>query len=292
MTNRRDFFKKASMLVASGVVSSSILSACKASAPVQKHIGLQLYSLRDDVRDLGIQEVLKIVAEMGYVNIETAGYGRGRIYGQEPADFKKMVDDAGLILTSAHIGRYLSDDRDADIAFWDRATEAHAEAGYKYMVMPMSPLGGEGATLENVMRYGEYFNNIGFITAAASIAFGYHNHAFELESKIDGVPVLDLLKTHTSPSHVFFQNDVYWTQVGGYCPVEYLKKHANRIRTLHIKDEKAIGRSGNMDFRSIFNQAYENGIQDWYVEVERYDGTPQEDVQASFDFLMTSDFVR
>ena len=295
MTNRRDFLKKASMLVASGVVGSSIFSSCGGSgsaSTVQKHIGLQLYSLREDVSDLGIQEVLKIVAEMGYNHIETAGYGRGRIYNLEPAEFKKMVEDTGMRITSAHLSRDLSDNIDEDLAWWDRAIETHAEAGYKYMVVPWSPLSGEFATLDNVKRYGDYFNSIAYKTAAVSIAFGYHNHEFEFEIKIDGVPVLDLLKEHTSPRHVFFQNDVYWTKVGGYCPVEYMKKHANRIKTLHIKEEKAIGSSGSVDYKAIFDQAYEIGIKDWYVEVEHYDGTPQEDVKASFDFLMAADYVR
>ena len=291
MTNRRDFLKKASMLVASGVVGSSILSGCK-TEPTSKHIGLQLSSLRDDVNRLGIQEVLKIAAEIGYNHFETAGYRNGRIYGQEPAVFKQMAADLGMIATSAHLGRNLSENRDEDLAWWDRATEVHAEAGFKYMVMPWSPLSGENATLDNVMRYGEYFNAIGALTAKSGIAFGYHNHAFEFTNKIDDVPLLDLLKAHTNPDYVFFQNDVFWTQAGDVDPVEYLKKHARRIKTLIIKDEKAIGASGTMDFEGIFNQAHTNGIQDWFVNVDQYDDTPQEDVQKSFDFLMAAKFVR
>ena len=292
MTNRRDFLKKASMLVVGGVAGSSILSGCGGGSKVKKHIGLQLYSLRDDVKDLGIKKVLEIVAQMGYVNLETAGYNNGKIYGEDPAEFKKMVDDLGMKVTSAHLGRNLSDNRDEDMAWWNRATEAHAAAGMKYMIMPSSPLNGEGATFDNVKRYGDYFNEIALITAGASIAFGYHNHAFEFTNKIDDVPVYDLLLEYTSPDHVIFQNDVYWTQRGGYNPVEYLKKYANRIKILHIKDEKAIGASGTMDFKAIFDQAYANGVKDWYVEVERYDGTPQEDVKISYDFLAAADYVK
>ena len=294
MLNRRDFLKQASMLVAGSVVGGSILSIAGSScAPkVKKHIGLQLYSLRDDVSSLGIQKVLEIVAKMGYVNLETAQYGNGRFYNIAPAEFKKMVEDLGMKVTSSHLGRNLSNNRDNDMAWWDRATEAHAAAGMKYMVMPSSPLTGEGATLENVQRYAEYFNAIGLITAAVSISFGYHNHAFEFENKIDGTPVYDLLIENTSPRHVMFQNDVYWTQVGGYNPVDYLKKYPQRIKTLHIKDVKAIGASGKMNFKPIFDLAYENGVKDWYVEVEEYDGTPQQDVKKSYDFLAAAEYVK
>jgi sugar phosphate isomerase/epimerase len=291
MVNRRDFLKQASLMVAGGVIGSSILTNCNPAAP-KKHIGLQLYSLREDVKDLGIKKVLEIVAKMGYVNLETAGYSDGKIYGLDPVEFKKMVDDLGMRVTSAHLGRELSENRSEDMAWWTKATEAHAAAGLKYMVMAWSPLDGEGATLDNVKRYGEYFSAIGLITAGASITFGYHNHAFEFLNKIDDVPVYDLLIENTSPRHVIFQNDVYWTKEGGYDPVEYLKKYSERIKLLHIKDDKAIGASGKTDFKAIFDQAYANNIKDWYVEVEEYDGTPQEDVKKSYDFLAAAEYVK
>lgn len=299
MVNRRDFLKQASLLMAGGIMGGSILSSCGVSKSIsttsytpKKHIGLQLYSLREDINDLGIRKVLEIVAGMGYVNLETAGYSDDKIYNIAPSEFKKMVDDLGMKVTSAHLSRYLGSNRDEDLSWWNKALDAHASAGMKYMIMPMSPLSGEGATLDNVKKYGEYFNTIGLITAGAGIAFGYHNHAFEFKNKIDEIPVYDLLLENTSPEHVFFENDVYWTQAGGGNPVEYMKKYPQRIRVLHIKDEKAIGASGTMDFKSIFEQAYANNIRDWYVEVEKYDGTPQEDVKKSYDFLAAADFVK
>ena len=209
-----------------------------------------------------------------------------------PAEFKKMVEDLGMKATSSHLGRNITDNHDEDMAWWNRSTEAHASAGMKYMVMPSSPLRGEGATLDNVKRYGDYFSEIGLITATASIAFGYHNHAFEFKNKIDDVPVYDLLLENTSPRHVFFQNDVYWTKEGGYNAVDYLEKFPQRHKLLHIKDEKAIGASGNMDFKPIFDQFYANGMTDWFVEVEEYDGTPQEDVKKSYDFLAAAEYVK
>ena len=299
MVNRRDFLKQASLLMAGGVIGSSILSSCSsggskaaAAEASKKHIGLQLYSLRDDVNELGIQKVLEIVAGMGYVNLEAANYNDGTFYGFAPREFKKMVDDLGMKITSSHVGRQLSDNRDEDMTWWSKATEAHASAGMRYMIMPWSPLDGESATSDNVKRYADYFNAIGLITAAASITFGYHNHAFEFKNKIDGIPLYDLLLENTSPNHVIFQNDVYWTRVGGYDPVEYMKKYPKRIKVLHIKDEKAIGASGAVDFKAIFDQAYANNVKDWYVEVEDYDGTPQEDVKKSYDFLAAAEFVK
>ena len=44
--------------------------------------------------------------------------------------------------------------------------------------------------------------------AAASIAFGYHNHDFEFR-KIDDQLIYDFLLDNVSPNHVFFEMDVY-----------------------------------------------------------------------------------
>jgi sugar phosphate isomerase/epimerase len=291
MRNRREFLKTAALAVAGGFLLPDLLTSCGASS-AKKHIGLQLYSLRDDIGDIGIQKVLEIVAKMGYVNLETAGYNNGKIYGENPETFKKMVDDLGMRVTSSHLGRNISGDHDADMNWWNIAIDAHSAAGMKYMIMPGSPLGGEGATLDNIKRYGDYFNEIGLATAATSIKFGYHNHSFEFENKVDGVPVYDLLVENTSPDHVLFQNDVYWTQQGGYDPVEYMKKYPKRIQVLHIKDEQEIGASGTMDFKTIFETAYANGIKDWYVEVERYIVSPQEDTKRSYDFLNKAEYVK
>jgi sugar phosphate isomerase/epimerase len=292
MTNRRDFLKQTGLVLVGGLVGGKLLTSC-ASNPVQKkHIGLQLYSLRDDIKDIGIRPILEKVAKMGYVNLETAGYSDGKIYGMEPAEFKKIVDDLGMRVTSAHLGRNISDNDDEDMTWWNKAVDAHSAAGMKYMIMPYSPLGGEGATIDNIKRYAEYFNKVGLLVAGASMKFGYHNHAFEFENKIDDTPIYEFLVENTSSHHVFFQLDTYWCKVGGYDPVEYMKKYSERIQVLHIKDDKAIGASGKIDFKPIFDQFYANGFKDWYVEVEQYTGTPEEDVKQSYDFLNKAEYVK
>ncbi|MBE6300324.1 MAG: sugar phosphate isomerase/epimerase [Parabacteroides distasonis] len=291
MQNRRDFLKKASLLLAGGLVMPQILSSCGGTAAPSKHIGLQLYSLRDDIKDLGIQKVLEIVSKMGYVNLETAGYSDGKIYGLDPAEFKKICNDLGMKPTSAHLSKYLSDDMAKDLDWWNRAIEAHNTAGMKYMVMPVSPI-NEKATMDDLKRYfGDYFYQVGLAAAGAGIRFGYHNHDFEFK-QIEGQTIYDAMLENSSPDHIMFQMDVYWVMRGGKDPVEYLKKYPNRFPILHIKDETAIGASGKMDYKPIFEQAYANGMKDWYVEVERYDTTPQEDVKKSYDFLNAAEYVK
>lgn len=65
MQNRRDFLKKASLMIAGGMVVPQILTSCggkgagaSAASGTTKNIGLQLYSLRDLVKEEGIRKTI------------------------------------------------------------------------------------------------------------------------------------------------------------------------------------------------------------------------------------------
>ena len=87
--------------------------------------------------------------------------------------------------------------------------------------------------------------------------------------------------------------DVYWTVMGQNDPVEYLRKHADRIKMLHIKDRMVLGASGMMNFENIFNQFYANGLKYFWVEIEDINSGKQfERLEASIDYLKKAPFVK
>lgn len=163
MQNRREFLKRASLMLAGGMVMPQLLSSCagKASASESsKYIGLQLYSLRDLVKEEGIQKVLETASKMGYKNLETASYDNGKIYGLAPAEFKKMVNDLGMKCTSAHLGQAFTKEKEAEVmSWWDQAIDAHNELGVKYMVQPWMPVTDQ-TTLDDLKMYCDYFNTV------------------------------------------------------------------------------------------------------------------------------------
>ena len=171
MQNRRNFLKQSSLLIAGSLVAPSLFSSELIPAAKTKIIGLQLYSLRDMVRKDGIKATLEAVAKIGYKNLESAGYGDGKIYGLAPAEFKKMVDDLGMKFTSAHLGQGYSKDKDAEVmAWWDQAIEAHQKAGAKYMVQPFMAV-NEKSQLDELKMYCDYFSKVGAKAADAGITF-------------------------------------------------------------------------------------------------------------------------
>ena len=286
--DRREFLKKSVLMTAGAVVGSRLLAEGTFSKTPHKIIGLQLYSLRDAMQK-NVPATLKKTAKMGYQTLETAGYDAGKLYGYSPAEFRKMCEDLGMQVMGAHVGRKYTKETDAEVMeWWKEALDAQAEAGCSYVVQPWFELGN---TLDDIKLYCDYFNRVGAEAKKRGMRFGFHNHNKEFEKR-EGEVIYDYLIANTDPTNVMFELDVYWAQKGGVNPVDYIQKYGGRIPLLHIKDEEAIGESGTMDFQSIFEAAYNSGMEPYFVEVERYGRAPEKDVAASYEFLAAAPYVK
>lgn len=100
------------------------------------------------------------------------------------------------------------------------------------------------------------------------------------------------LLEHTDPEKVMFELDVYWASKGGVNPSAYIQKYAGRFPLLHIKDDNVIGASQTIDFEAIFNAAYKQGLEAYYVEIEANDIPPMECAEKSAEYLSAAKFVK
>ena len=281
--------KKSMTIVALAVFVSGGIVSCTPPKPV-KEVGLQLWSVRDDMKTDAAGTIEKVGA-MGYKFIEAAGYKDGQFYGMEPTAFKELVDANGLNFYSSHCGQAVPDSAnwETSMAWWDTCIAAHQTAGVKYIVQPfMDKVGYE--SMEGVQRYCDYFNAVGEKCNAAGIRFGYHNHDKEFQ-EIDGQIIYDYLLQNTDPAKVMFQLDLYWITEGGKNPVDYFNMYPGRFELWHVKDKAEVG-SGPMDFKPIFENAEKSGMKKFIVEVEEYNFTPLESVQKSLEFLQNADYVK
>ncbi len=258
---------------------------------VEKNIGIQLWSVRDDMKADAEGTIMKL-GEIGYSFVEAAGYGDGKFYGMEPLAFKKLLNDNGLQFTASHCGQALPDEANWEkvMQWWDQCIDAHAEAGVQYIVQPFMDKKGYGS-LEDLKRYCDYFNVIGEKCNAKGIRFGYHNHDKEFE-EVDGIIRYDYMLQNTDPEKVMFQLDLYWIMVGEKDALSYFKKYPKRFELWHVKDEKELGESGKMDFEPIFKKASKSGMKEIIVEVERYNYEPLKSVEKSLEFLMNARYVK
>ena len=309
METKREFLKKLGLLTVGGMVAGSVsqakaVTSVSSSPAANKKVGLQLYSLgRELTQD--VPGGLKKVAAIGYSTAELAGYGGGKFYGAELAEFKKMVADAGLKVTGSHVNppvrKYTAENKGELADFWKKTVDDHAKLGVITLVQPGQPSIESNDDAKIVC---EVFNKAGEIAKAAGIKWGYHNHSGEFQKavkeedkgrrSVQGDIIYDLMLQGTDPKLVFFEMDVYWTVMGQQDPLDYFEKYAGRFPVLHIKDRSILGQSGMMNFENIFKKAYEKGLDEFYVELEgiRSGMTQFEGVKLCFDYLNKAPFVK
>ena len=263
-------------------------------AKKKKSIGLQMYSLRDDLKK-DVKGTIEKMGKIGYTSMEAASFDNGKFYGMEPEAFKALLEANGMKLVSSHTGANYTGDQaswDAAMIWWDMAIAAHKKAGCKYIVKP-SMGDYPYKNLEALKKTCEYFNAIGEKCNTNGIRFGYHNHNKEFTKIVDADDlVYDYMLKNTDPKKVTFEMDVYWVYRGGQKAVDYFSKYPKRFELLHIKDEKEIGASGLIDFKTIYENKAKAGAKYCFVEVERYDFEPFVSVQKSFDFLNNASYVK
>lgn len=266
------------------------LFSCK-PAPKEKMIGLQLWSVKDDMKK-DAAATIAAVGEMGYKFVETAGYADGKIYGLDPLEFKNLCETNGLQFLGAHTGQDVPDSAswDKTMKWWDECIAAHKSAGVVWIVQPF--MGGTGyGSLDGLKRYCEYFNAVGEKCNAAGIRFGYHNHDKEFMTELEGKPVYDWMLEFTDPEKVMFQLDLYWIDHGGKNALDYFENFPGRFELWHIKDKAEVGASGKMDFAAIFAQREKAGAEYGIVEVEEYNFEPIESCRKSLEYLIAADYV-
>ena len=100
----------------------------------QKRIGgLALYTVRQEMGEDPIK-TLQAVADAGYKYVEAAGYKDGKFYGMEPKVFKETLKNMGLEPMSTHMNMVTMENADQLIA-------ESKEAGFKFFVIPVPPMG-------------------------------------------------------------------------------------------------------------------------------------------------------
>src|SRR5579883_466717 len=150
-------------------------------------IALQLYTVRDELAK-DFSGTLRKVAEMGYTNVELAGFG-----GMAAQDLKATLDEYGLKAIGSHVGLDLLEG-----AGLGKTIEDHKLIGVPYIVVPWLAQERRGDKA-GYLRLAEILNEIGETVKQSGLQLGYHNHNFEFDEKFDGKAALDILFEETDP---------------------------------------------------------------------------------------------
>jgi sugar phosphate isomerase/epimerase len=202
--------------------------------------GIQLYTVREALGE-DFKGTMAKLAKLGCDGVEFAGNNSG----MNPEELKSFLDDLGLQACGWHTSLEDIGNADSDVYQYAKAL------GFKYVTTSLC------GKVES-----EWLETIEQVKVAAKVAkdqglqFTYHNHAQEFQ-KIDGEYALDLLYAATDPEEVKAELDTYWVKKGGEDPASYLRKYADRLPQIHMKDMDgdsgtfvALG-TGSIDFDSV-----------------------------------------
>ena len=133
-TSRRDFLKKSALAAVAGTTLFS--DKLLAMANPRELVGVQLYSIREEMKKDPVGN-LKLLAAMGYKNVEHANYVERKFYGHSAIEFKKVLDGLGLKMPSGHtvMGKQHWDETKKDFTdAWKYTVEDAAMVGQQLVI--------------------------------------------------------------------------------------------------------------------------------------------------------------
>ena len=239
-------------------------------------IGLQLYSVREYLAQ-DFAGVVKRVAKMGYTGVETWNFPESI----DPKDAKKIFDDLGLTVTSAHSPLPLGDDK-------QKVLDTLEAIGCPHLVSAwMDP--DHYSSEDKMKSLAEIFNQSYTVASENGMKFSIHNHDFEF-ANLNGSPAIYTLMEYLEPG-INFELDTYWIKVAGVDPVDVVTKMGARSPLLHLKDGPATKEAdmtavgdGVVDVPAIIKAG--EPITEWLiVEIDRVAGDMMEAVGKSCQYL-------
>ncbi|HEY0260847.1 MAG TPA: sugar phosphate isomerase/epimerase [Lacisediminihabitans sp.] len=185
----------------------------------QSRLSVQLYTVRDAIAaDLG--GAVTRLSSIGFTRVEPYNFV------DRADEYRAAFEATGIVAPSAH-ARLVGQELEPIFA-------AAEKLGITTVIDPHIDE-ERWTSRELIAGVAADLNRFAAIAADRGLSIGYHNHAFELENVIDGVPGLEILADHLDAS-VHLEVDTYWAAVGGQDPVALLQRLGDRVGFLHVKD--------------------------------------------------------
>ncbi|MCM4077915.1 sugar phosphate isomerase/epimerase family protein [Paractinoplanes hotanensis] len=204
--------------------------------------GIILYSVRDRISaapddsgvPYGFERVLARLAEIGYKEIEFAGYNQNTsILGRQitPAEIRKILDDNGLVANGAHTS--------INAATFDQQLDIAETLGMKHIGTGSDPTGS--AYRSDWDAAADLWNELGRKARKRGMKLYTHNHDAAYGFLLDAGPLdangkptrssgqrkLEYFFGRTDERYVFFEMDIYWAYVARFKHHTYVDARGN-----------------------------------------------------------------
>ena len=242
-------------------------------------IGAQFFTLRDYCKDLDFFALsLKKVADIGYTTVQISGTCEF-----SPQWLKQQLDANGLECVLTHTPPKKLLEQTQQVCN-DHKVFGCKNIGLGYYDFRSAPVAQAYPTfLEKYKSVAEAMKDNG-------LYFMYHNHDGEFQ-RHEGQVLLERMAEDFAADEMGFVLDTYWVQKGGANPAEYIRKFADRVPCIHLKDyaygaQMAVVGEGNINFDAVISAAEDAGTEYLLVEQDNCNGeNPFDCLKRSYENL-------
>ena len=235
------------------------------------------------------ESAIRDIAAAGYAGIEIFD-GNLRQYEDRPGDLRRLLDDAGVSLVAVYTGANFVYRDILDDEFWriEKAATLAATFGATNLVVGGGAKRATGTTDEDYERLAEGLDRVVDVAERHALRASYHPHLTTIVERPDQIDRI------LSLSRIGFCPDTGHLAAGGGDPVELIRRHADRVTHVHLKDFTAepfgflpLGR-GSVDIPGVVRALREAEYNGWAtVELDEYDGAPGAAAGESFGYLQS-----
>lgn len=240
-------------------------------------LSVQLYTVREALA-ADLPGTLRRIADIGFTAVEPFGF-------VDLADqYAELLPATGLSAPSAHAGLV---GKDVDAVF-----AAATKVGVQTVIDPHIDR-TLWTTREDITASAAALNIVAKSAAEHGLVIGYHNHWWETENSIDGVPAIEVFAEALDDA-VVLEVDTYWAEVGGVSAPELLGRLGDRVQLIHVKDGPATRRnedqtavgSGTLNIAAILAAAPQARR---VVELDDFTGDVFDAVRDSYAWMTAND---
>lgn len=274
----------------------------------QGKIGVQLSTIKDKLKELGVYETMRHLSHIGYHSVEVSQIPTDRA---SLTELKRACTDFSIEVSamSAHLEPMPGIGSESLSTDFDKIVDDCKFLNCKFLRIGIIPF-NLIESKDLVIEFAQKCEAVAARLADHGIDLYYHNHHIEF-MKMDGEYVLDIIKHQAK--RMGFELDVHWIQRGGEEPLKIIKQYEGRVKLLHLKDfriakldasplasgdvpgfmqnflgliEFAEVGEGSLDFKAIIDTGLQCGAQYFFVEQDStYGRDPFESLKISAENL-------
>ncbi|MDR1249065.1 MAG: sugar phosphate isomerase/epimerase [Treponema sp.] len=233
-------------------------------------------------------EAVAAIASAGYEQIEMFD-GNLLAYEGREKEFEELLDRNHVSLLAVYsAANFIYDEiLPEELCRIKKAADFAKKFGATQIALGGGATRHDGIQEEDYKKLAAALDKVCGIAGERGMTASYHPH---MGSLVQSPEQLDKVMPHT---RICLCPDTGHVVLGGGDPVGVVKKYADRIKYIHLKDVTKAGMfcplgEGSIDFTSIVNILAQNNPRVLYaIECDGWSGDPKEGAQITFNYLKT-----